>query len=43
MDQMLAEVMVDIKGTVQKMRTKRMHMVQTVVGGNLHCCTVCLP
>ena len=32
---MNAEKAVDIKGTVQRMRQKRMHMVQTVVGVNI--------
>ena len=36
LDQMNAEKTVDIKGTVQRMRQKRMHMVQTVVGVSLH-------
>ena len=35
LDQMNAEKAVDIKGTVQRMRQKRMHMVQTVVGVNI--------
>ena len=39
LDQMNAEKTVDIKGTVQKMRQKRMHMVQTVVGVQSHTCS----
>ena len=37
LDQMKAEKTVDIKGTMEKMREKRMHMIQTVVGVRLSC------
>ena len=32
LDQMAAEKTVDVKGTMQRMREKRMYMIQTVVG-----------
>ena len=39
LDQMSAEKTVDIKGTVQRMREKRMNMIQTVVCEQSHACT----
>ena len=40
LDQMKAENTVDIKGTMEKMREKRMYMIQTVVGVRSHACTL---
>ena len=43
LDQMNAEKAVDIKGTMEKMREKRMYMIQTVVGVRSHACTCIKP
>ena len=43
LDKMNAEKTVDIKGTMEKMREKRMYMIQTVVGVRSHACTCIMP